>query len=80
MKPYFHKAEHFTPNPDYEMDIKVRHQRDCVDIQERGSGGFWKTSYPPTSDLSKDVMKSIVCRWEMKPDLTSDRFGNTFQS
>jgi len=25
MKPYFHKAEHFTPNPDYDIDISVSH-------------------------------------------------------
>ena len=24
MKPYFHKAEHFTPNPDYNVDATVR--------------------------------------------------------
>ncbi len=23
MKPYFHKAEHFTPNPDYDIDNSV---------------------------------------------------------
>ncbi len=34
MKPYFHKAEHFTPNPDYDIDVSVRPSPPFLELYE----------------------------------------------
>lgn len=66
MKRYFRKSENYTPNPDYNVDLSVRllSRRLMAYIdrlsQERGKGGRWNTSYPPTNPVSQAFLEAGV--------------------
>ncbi|ORY55535.1 GMC oxidoreductase [Leucosporidium creatinivorum] len=47
LKPYFRKAELFTPHPDH-----------AIDGQHRGAEGPWQTSYPPSNELTSAFLKA----------------------
>ncbi|GAA5943590.1 hypothetical protein JCM10213_008914 [Rhodosporidiobolus nylandii] len=47
LKPYFAKAEGFTPHPE-----------DTVDESLRNKDGVWKISYPPTNETTKAFIQS----------------------
>jgi len=49
MKRYFKISENFTPNPEYN-----------VDLSERGKGGLWNTSFPPTNVISQAFLETGI--------------------
>ncbi|GAA5941256.1 hypothetical protein JCM1841_003612 [Sporobolomyces salmonicolor] len=47
LKPYFAKAETYTPNPEHK-----------IDESKRGKGGEWMTSYPPTNEITASFVET----------------------
>ncbi|GAA5943560.1 hypothetical protein JCM10213_008904 [Rhodosporidiobolus nylandii] len=47
LKPYFAKAEGFTPHPEHTVDESLRNK-----------DGVWKISYPPTNETTKAFIQS----------------------
>lgn len=60
MKPYFRKAEKYTPHPDYTVDLSVSVRSDRAYSKERGKGGLWSTSYGPTNVTSQAMLDAGV--------------------